>query len=70
VRGLVVKSIRLVVSRPGFDSLAKSDQKTYKVGIHSFPAWRKHIFLAQPLCRSTFCCGPFWRHPFYCWSIL
>jgi len=24
--------------RPGFDSLAESDQKTLKVGIHSFPA--------------------------------
>jgi len=30
-------SVRLVVHRPGFDSLAESDQKTLKVGIHSFP---------------------------------
>jgi len=32
-RGSVV-----VVGRPGFDSLAKSHQKTLKVGIHCFPA--------------------------------
>jgi len=31
-------SVRLVVGRPGFDSLAESDQETLKVGIHSFPA--------------------------------
>jgi len=30
-------SVRLLVGRPGFDSLAESDQKTLKVGIHSFP---------------------------------
>jgi len=30
----------LVVNRPGFDSLVESDQKTLKVGIHSFPASR------------------------------
>jgi len=29
----------LKVGRPGFDSLAESDQKTLKVSIHSFPAW-------------------------------
>jgi len=28
-----------VVGRPEFDSLAELDQKTLKVGIHSFPAW-------------------------------
>jgi len=28
------------VGRPGFDSLIELDQKTLKVGIHSFPAWR------------------------------
>jgi len=28
----------LVVGRPGFDSLAELDQKTLKLGIHSFPA--------------------------------
>jgi len=28
----------LKVSRPGFGSLAESDQKILKVGIHSFPA--------------------------------
>jgi len=32
------RSIRLVVDRLGFDFLAESDQKTLKVGIHSFPA--------------------------------
>jgi len=31
-------SFRLVVSRPGFDFLAESDQKTLKISIHSFPA--------------------------------
>jgi len=31
-------SARLVVGRLGFNSLAESDQKTLKVGIHSFPA--------------------------------
>jgi len=31
---------RLVVGRPESDSLAESDQKTLKVGIHSFSAWR------------------------------
>jgi len=37
--GIVVKSVYLVVGRPGFDFLAESDQKTLKkVGIHSFPA--------------------------------
>jgi len=30
--------VRLVVDRPCFDSLAESDQKTLKLGIHSFPA--------------------------------
>jgi len=30
--------VRFVVCRPRFDSLAESDQKTLKVGIHSFPA--------------------------------
>jgi len=30
----------LKVGRPGFDSLALSDQNTLKVGIYSFPAWR------------------------------
>jgi len=29
-------SIRFAVSRPWFDSLAKPDQNTLKVGIHSF----------------------------------
>jgi len=29
----------LIIGRPEFDSLAESDQKTLKVGIHSFPAW-------------------------------
>jgi len=28
----------LSVGRPEFDSLAESDQKALKVGIHSFPA--------------------------------
>jgi len=28
----------LNVGRSGFDSVAESDQKTLKVGIHSFPA--------------------------------
>jgi len=32
--------VRLAVSKPGFDSLAESYQRTLKVGIHSFPAWR------------------------------
>jgi len=31
--------ICLVVGRPEFDSLTKSNQKTLKVDIHSFPAW-------------------------------
>jgi len=35
-RGLVVRAF--AVGRPGFDSLVESDQKTSKVGIHSFPA--------------------------------
>jgi len=30
--------LRLVVGRSGFGSLVESDQKTLKVGIHSFPA--------------------------------
>jgi len=30
----------LKVDRSAFDSLVKSNQKTLKVGIHSFPAWR------------------------------
>jgi len=30
--------VRLVVGRLEFDSLAESDQKTLKFGIHSFPA--------------------------------
>jgi len=30
----------LKVGKPGFDSLAELDQKTLKVGIHSFHAWR------------------------------
>jgi len=30
----------LKVDRPGFDSLAESNQKTLKVDNHSFPAWR------------------------------
>jgi len=34
------QSIHLVVGRPGFDFLAKSDQNTFKVGIHNSPAWR------------------------------
>jgi len=29
--------VRLVVGRPGFDSLAESAQNTLKVDIHSFP---------------------------------
>jgi len=28
---LVIKSVRFVVGRPGFDSLAESDQKTLKL---------------------------------------
>jgi len=32
------KSVRFAVGRPGFESLAESDQKTLKVDIHSFPA--------------------------------
>jgi len=35
--------VRLAVRTPGFDFLAKSDQKTLKVGIHSFSAWRLAI---------------------------
>jgi len=31
-------SVRLVVGRPRFDSLAESDQKTLKVGIYSLHA--------------------------------
>jgi len=38
--GLVIKSVCLALSRLGFDSLAKSHQRTFKVGIHSFLAWR------------------------------
>jgi len=30
----------LKVGRSGLDSLDESDQKTLKVAIHSFPAWR------------------------------
>jgi len=30
-------SVRRVVGRPEFDSLAELDQKTLKVSIHSFP---------------------------------
>jgi len=30
---------RLAVGRPGFDSLAESEQITLKFGIHNFPAW-------------------------------
>jgi len=37
-RDSVVKSVRLVVGRLWFDSLAESDQKILKIGIHSFPA--------------------------------
>jgi len=33
-------SVRLVVGRIVFNSLAESDQKTLKVGIHSFPVLR------------------------------
>jgi len=36
--------VRLVVGRPGFDSLAESDQKTLKIGIHSFPTWRSSFW--------------------------
>jgi len=32
------KSVRLVVGRPRFDILAKSNKNTLNVGIHSFPA--------------------------------
>jgi len=32
------QSVCLVVGRPGFDSLAESDQKALKAGIHNFPA--------------------------------
>jgi len=39
----VVQSVRLVVGRPEFDSMAESDQKTLKLGIHSFPAWRSAL---------------------------
>jgi len=31
------------VGRPRFDFLADADQKTLKVGIHSFPAWRSAL---------------------------
>jgi len=36
----MVKSVRLIVGKPGVDSLVESDQKALKVGIHSFNAWR------------------------------
>jgi len=36
--GVVYWLNRLVVGRLGFDSLIESEQKTKKVGIHSFPA--------------------------------
>jgi len=35
--------VRLVVVRSGFNSLAKSDQKTLTVGIHNFSAWRSGL---------------------------
>jgi len=41
--GACGQSVRLVVCRLGFDSLAKSHQNTLKVVIHSFPAWRSAL---------------------------
>jgi len=38
VRDLAVKNVRLEVGRLVFHSLAESNQKTWKVAIHSFPA--------------------------------
>jgi len=36
-------SVRLVDGKTGFNYLAMSDQKTLKVGTHSFPAWRSAV---------------------------
>jgi len=41
--GLVVRSIYAIVGKPRFDFLVKLYQKTLKVGIHSFLAWRSAL---------------------------
>jgi len=56
-RGSVVR-----VCRPGFDSPAKFDQKTLKVGIHSFPAWSSAFKRVSVKIGWQVCLCPWARH--------
>jgi len=51
-----------VVSRPGFDFLAESYQKTSKVGIHSFPAWCLALKRVSVKICWQVCLCPWTRH--------
>jgi len=54
-------------------NLPESNQPMHKfhLNFHKFcPKKWVHDFMVRPLWHGLFCCGPFWRCLFGCWSIL